>query len=77
MQEEDKSMLVDKINQLRGVGNKNTAQNQFAEIPPTNSLLEQQINKAKNIDASEYINENTQYDEFGMPIFDTDIKSDL
>ncbi len=76
MQEEDRSMLVDKINQLRGVGNKSTAQNQFA-APPTNSLLEQQINKAKNIDTSEYINENTQYDEFGMPILDTDIKSDL
>ena len=60
--------LTEQINKLRGISNKSICQDNAANIETSKV-------SAKNIDLSEYINENTKYDEFGMPIIDMTDKS--
>ncbi len=55
-------MLSNKINELRGLTDKN----------PTDSALSKKIEQAQKLDLTEHINEQTKYDDFGVPVVGDD-----
>lgn len=73
-----KSIIAEKSSAEQPVQNiNNSLKSDSTDLSKLNSKWKKLLDEYKDVDMSQYINNNTKYDEFGLPIIDFDKKEEF